>query len=94
MKSRRGQRRLSIWWVSCDEVGREGDVPWGFDVCECAVAIDVVFDPVEGEFGAEELEQLLGGGFGEVGLKVHEVQVGLVVDFFARATWEGAYLFG
>ena len=46
-----------------------------------AGAPDLVLHAVEGEFAAQELEELVCAGAGDVGLEVEEVEMWLVVDW-------------
>lgn len=61
----------------CEDGGfvdsEDGRVPWCVYFCFDAAALDGVLHAVEGEFAAEELEELVGCGAGDVGLEVEEV---------------------
>ena len=50
-------------------------------------SLDGVLDAVEEEFLAEETEEVLFDVFGDVGLEVEEIEIGLVVDEFAFGGW-------
>lgn len=58
-------------------------VAWGVDEGFGRAAFNVVLDSVEEQLGAQEVEEVAGGLFGDVGLVVEEVEVWFVGYRFA-----------
>lgn len=66
-------------------------VAWRIYQGFCRSSLNCILDSVEEEFRAKELEKVARDSFGNVGLEVEEIKVGLVIDnycFFGRSKIE------
>lgn len=61
----------------------DGCVAWSVDLCFCASSLDFVLYSVEKQATSKELEQVFRDSFGNIWLKVEEIEVWLVINGLA-----------